>query len=259
MKKAHIPEIALERYFRVAARLANIPIREEDGLCWIDGQQPGYPKFIFDTHIQKRDVQRCVEGAIEKIHDGILPDMWCETPATRPRGFDLELSRNGFTVAWTGTGMVLDLKRLILRPDPPPGYRVMTLTDGTLIEEWSAVVTRELFKKDAEHAAGFAAYVSKIWHDRRIQLFAAIQDDTLVGTAILCMDGDLAWIGYVSVAEEHRRRGLGAQLTWQAAARAKDRGMHMVALHASELGEPVYTKLGFKPVSHIKRRRLIAE
>lgn len=259
MNKSHIPEIALERYFRVGAQLANIPIREEDGLTWIDGQQPGYPKFIIHTQTKKRDEQHCIDKAIEKIRAGILPNLWCETPTARPKGLDLGLSRNGFEVAWTGTGMVLDLKRLPLRPDAPSGYQVLTLTDGTLIQEWSGVVTRELFKKDAEHAEGFATYLSKIWHDRRIQLFAAMEDETLVGTATLCMDGDLAWIGYVSVAEDHRRRGLGAQLTWQAAARAKDRGMHTAALHASELGEPVYTKLGFKPVSHIKRRRLAAE
>lgn len=259
MKKAEIPEIAQEKYFRVGSTLANIPIREEDGLTWIDGQQPGYPKFIFDTQIKKRDVQHRIENAIEKIHAGILPNLWNETPTARPKGLDLYLSRNGFTVAWLGTGMVLDLKRLSPQPDPPSGYRVLTLTDGTLIEEWAGIVTRELFKQDEETAEGFAAYLSKIWHDRRFQLFAAMQDDTLVGTALLFMGDELAWIGYVAVSEEHRRRGLGAQLTWHAAARAKDRGMGTVALHASELGEPVYARLGFKPVSRIKRRRLAPE
>jgi GNAT superfamily N-acetyltransferase len=259
MKKADIPEIAQEKYFRVGATLANIPIREEDGLTWIDGQQPGYPRTILETCIKNKDIQHCIANAMEKIRDGILPDMWSETPTTKPKRLDLHLSRNGFIVAWSATCMVLELKKLPPQPDRSPGYRFMTLTDGTLIEEWAGIVTRELFKKDAEHAAGFAAYLRKIWHDRRIQLFAATKDDTLVGTALLCMNDELAWIGYVSVAKDHRRRGLGAQLAWQAAARAKDRGMHTVALHASDLGEPVYTRLGFKPVSHIKRRRLIAE
>jgi len=259
MKKTHIPEIALERYFRAAAQLANIPVREADGLTWIDGRQPGYPWMIMRTDIKKKDAQKQIEDTIGKMRSGLLPDIWCETPTTRPRGFDLELSRNGFAEAWTGTGMVLELSKLSPRPEAVAGYRVLPLTDGALIEEWSAVVTRELFQKDDMHAAGFAAYLSKIWHDRRFQLFAAMEDETLVGTAILFFDGELAWIGYVSVAKEHRRRGLGAQLTWQAAARARERGMRTAALHASVLGEPVYTKLGFKPVSHITRRRLIAE
>ena len=152
--------------------------------------------------------------------------------------------------------MVLDLKKLPPQPDAPPGYRVINLTDGTLIEEWAHIVTSELFIMEGEAAAGFAAYISKIWHDRRFQLFAAMQGDTLTGASLLYMQENLAWLGYVAVSGDHRRRGLGAQLTWRAAARAKDRGMRTVALHASELGEPVYTRLGFKPVSNIKRRRL---
>lgn len=259
MNKAHIPEIAQEKYYRVAAILANIPIVHEDGISWIAGQQPGYPRAIFETRIKNKDIQHCIANAMEKMWDGALPDMWSETPTTKPKRLDLYLSRNGFEVAWPATGMVLDVKKLSPQPDAPSGYRVLTMTDGILIEEWAGVVTRELFKKDEEYAAGFAAYLSKIWHDRRFQLFAAMHEDTLVGTALLCMEDNLAWLGYVAVSADHRRRGLGAQLAWQAAARARDRGMRTAALHASELGEPVYTSLGFKPVSRIKRRRLIAE
>jgi GNAT superfamily N-acetyltransferase len=256
MKQSCIPEIAQERYLRTAARLANIPIQEEDGLTWIAGQRPGYPRTIFGTRLKKKDIKQRVEEAANQMRAGILPDIWSETPTTRPRGLDLYLSRNGFAVAWSVSGMVLDLKKLPPRPDITAGYRISVLTDGTLVTEWAEIVTRELFKKDAETAAGFAAYISRLWHDRHFQLFAALQGDTPVGTALLFIDEELAWLGYVAVDEAHRRQGLGAQLAWRAAARAKDRGVRTIALHASELGEPVYAGLGFKPVSRILRRSL---
>lgn len=256
MKRSHIPEIAQVQYYMAAATLANIPIHREDGLSWIAGQQPGYPRAIFETRLKKRDVQKRIDDVAGKMRAGILPDIWCETPTTRPQGLDLELGRNGFEVAWPATGMVLDLKKLSPQPDRASGYDFLPLTDGARIAEWSRMVVTELFQTGDEMAAGYAAYIARIWHDRRFQLFAAMQDDTLVGTALLFMKEDPAWMGYVAVAEDHRRRGLGAQLAWMAAARAKDRGMTTLALHASDLGESVYSRLGFKPVSRIKRRRL---
>jgi acetyltransferase (GNAT) family protein/GNAT acetyltransferase-like protein len=72
------------------------------------------------------------------------------------------------------------------------------------------------------------------------------------------VDGDLAgvaagaafvatgWVGGVAVAPERRRAGLGAALTEAVIAYLRARGAATVLLHATDLGRPVYERLGFR-------------
>lgn len=256
MMKSWIPEIAQEQYYRAASAIADIPICEEDGLSWIMGQRPGYPRGIFRTTLTTSSLDTRVPEIAERMRAGELPDKWAETPPTQPPGLEQYLLGHGFKISWIATGMTLDTKRLSPQPPVHAGYTVQPLNDGSLIPEWSRTVTEELFHGDADMAEGFAEFIGAIWRDERFRLFAAMQGERLLGTSMLYMAEDPAFVGYVAVSSEARRLGIGSQLTWQAAAFARDHGFTTVALHASELGEPVYTKLGFTAVSRFHRLQL---
>jgi ribosomal protein S18 acetylase RimI-like enzyme len=50
----------------------------------------------------------------------------------------------------------------------------------------------------------------------------------------------------IFVEPEYRRKGLAQMLTRECMAEARRRGIGVLALHASQKGQPVYEKLGFK-------------
>jgi GNAT superfamily N-acetyltransferase len=56
------------------------------------------------------------------------------------------------------------------------------------------------------------------------------------------------------VAPEMRRRGLARDLLALAVAEAKERGIKVVTLHASQFGKPVYEQAGFKMSNEMMRR-----
>lgn len=58
--------------------------------------------------------------------------------------------------------------------------------------------------------------------------------------------GQRGYILNIFVEPAYRRRGLAQALTRECMAEAKRRGIGVVALHASQKGQPVYEKLGFK-------------
>ena len=58
--------------------------------------------------------------------------------------------------------------------------------------------------------------------------------------------GGVGWIGNVIVRPEARRRGLGTRLTMDLVERLRARGCVTLLLIATELGAPVYLKLGFR-------------
>ena len=53
------------------------------------------------------------------------------------------------------------------------------------------------------------------------------------------------------VEPEYRRRGLAQSLVRESLAEAKKRDLHVVALHASDAGRPVYESMGFRATNEM--------
>lgn len=81
-------------------------------------------------------------------------------------------------------------------------------------------------------------------HERG-DVFVARSGRQLVG-AVGCLSfGATGWIGALGVAPRARRRGLGTELTEAAIGRLRELGAQTVLLFATDMGRPVYTRLGF--------------
>jgi GNAT superfamily N-acetyltransferase len=83
--------------------------------------------------------------------------------------------------------------------------------------------------------------------------FVAEIDGRLVGTAVGCVFGPVAWIAMVLVDQAFRGRGIGTALVERALAFAEQAGAMSIRLDATPLGRPVYEKLGFVPQYELAR------
>jgi GNAT superfamily N-acetyltransferase len=74
-----------------------------------------------------------------------------------------------------------------------------------------------------------------------------------VGTTTTCVLGRVAWIAMVLVDKDARGQGIGTRLLRQALDYLDGRRVPTVRLDATELGRPVYEKLGFVPEYELAR------
>lgn len=81
---------------------------------------------------------------------------------------------------------------------------------------------------------------------RSARHFAAIKDGEMVATSILYLHEDVAGIYAVATMPDHRGKGLGAHMTAEPLRIAWEEGYRTGLLQASEMGAPVYTRIGFK-------------
>ena len=97
--------------------------------------------------------------------------------------------------------------------------------------------------------AGFTARLAGVVGFARARLggevFVADLDGELVGVAAGAHFGASGWVGGVAVTPEHRRAGLGGALTEAVVTNLRDRQAGTVQLLATELGRPVYERIGF--------------
>jgi len=77
------------------------------------------------------------------------------------------------------------------------------------------------------------------------QLIVACQDDQVTGVSFAVSFGRTGWIGNVAVDPDARGRGLGTAVSRAALDALHAAGVRTVLLTATDLGRPVYERLGF--------------
>jgi GNAT superfamily N-acetyltransferase len=99
--------------------------------------------------------------------------------------------------------------------------------------------------------AGFGARLAGVVGFARARLdgevVVAEAGGELVGVAAGASFGGTGWVGGVAVVPAARRAGLGGALTQAILDFLASRGVATVLLHATDLGRPVYERLGFVP------------
>jgi len=71
----------------------------------------------------------------------------------------------------------------------------------------------------------------------------------IVGVGCSIIFGNTAWVAHIIVSSGHRNRGLGFQIVDRLLRDLREKSIDTVLLIATDLGEPVYKKAGFREVS----------
>ncbi|WP_299801312.1 GNAT family N-acetyltransferase [uncultured Maribacter sp.] len=79
--------------------------------------------------------------------------------------------------------------------------------------------------------------------------FIQIQDNKIVGTGNILLKGKVGWLGNIIVDKNCRGKGLGYEMTKFLVDFLDKKGCETQLLIATELGESVYKKLGFKKLT----------
>ncbi len=81
------------------------------------------------------------------------------------------------------------------------------------------------------------------------QYWVGYADGKAAACSGLIVIGDVAGINMIGTLAQHRGRGFGAAVTWQAVNAGTSAGCRFAVLQASEMGRPVYERMGFREVT----------
>ena len=84
--------------------------------------------------------------------------------------------------------------------------------------------------------------------DPDVRLFTGRLDGRPVATSIAIRSGDVSGVYGVGTHESARRRGVGTAVTWAAVEAGRAWGCDTIVLQASDMGLPVYERMGFRTV-----------
>jgi GNAT superfamily N-acetyltransferase len=84
--------------------------------------------------------------------------------------------------------------------------------------------------------------------DPRAAWFVGFADGKAAATSLRVAAGTGSYVAMVSTVAAHRRKGFGEALTWRAVLSGKEAGCRVGFLRASEMGQPLYLRMGFARV-----------
>lgn len=188
--------------------------------------------------------------AIVRTYDERHSDMsWWVGPNTRPTDMGPRLATRGFERE-VMPGMAIDLtEETVSRCFVGPELIISQPTTGEDIITWVKVLAAGSSFSDDYYAHFLRIGSAQVNRpNSEFGYFMGAVDGRVVCVSCVYLDAGIAGVYCVATLAEARRRGYGAEVTMAALRYAAQCGYHVGALQASALGEPVYARMGFRPV-----------
>ncbi|MCI4369641.1 MAG: GNAT family N-acetyltransferase [Thermoplasmata archaeon] len=187
------------------------------------------------------DTEEVIDRA-ERLFDGHRVPWRFEIPAERATVLGPLLNTKGLTEVERQPGMFMpDLDRPM-----PPTPRGLTIRRVEGCEE-----TRRFMATGRE---GFGLPYIKEFDELSLDGTLDVTGylgwigEKPVATSMRFTASGVAGVLFVSTLPEYRRRGFGAAMTWRAALEGRHEGCRASFLQASEMGYPVYERMGYRTI-----------
>jgi len=185
----------------------------------------------------------------EAIERWGVPFLWWVGPDDRPTDIGARLERGGFSLVGETPGLAIDLAILPSNPAIPENFSIKTVSDGQELEAWARVAGRGTgFSESAQNALVELQCRIGLSMGSHVRLYLGTLDGVPVASSTMVLHSGVAGIYAVATLPEARRRGIGAAMTYLPLLEARALGYRVGTLQASEMGYPIYRRMGFQDV-----------
>jgi hypothetical protein len=226
----------------------SVSIRDDRELFWF---LTGLPDPAFNSIMYANLGPGRIDAAVAEIHSlraahGV-PMNWLIGPTSRPTDLAAHLLARGFEHRVDLTPMTRSLVSPLPEVDPVAGFTIERVVDHAALAEWIDAEQRG-FEMEGVMADGLAAMRRGmgLWPRIPTRYFLGRLDGEPVATGSLLLAGGIAGIYDISTVPWARRRGIGAVMTATMLQEARALGFETAFLQPSEMGEPLYRRLGFR-------------
>jgi GNAT superfamily N-acetyltransferase len=211
----------------------------------------GVPFPLFNgvpfAQLKPNKVKAAVDSLQAKIRQQGAPALWWIGPLSQPAHLGALLEGYGLHPAGEVPGMAIELAGIINQVDRLPDFTIQKVTTKELQAVWArtaAVGTG--FSDSATHAlVQLEASLDETQYQGQ-QHYLGLLDGVPIATSALTLDAGVAGIYAVATIPAARGRGIGRAMTVIPLLEARQLGYRIGILQASDMGYPLYRKIGFQ-------------
>lgn len=173
------------------------------------------------------------------------------TEDTRPVNLAEYLTSHNFTTMGEAIGMAIDLQEMNEADRAPADLRIIEVKDNDTLSTWCRVAATG-FGVPEQAVPSIIQWFSKdIEMKQPLRFYLGLLDGKPVATSMYYLGAGVTGIYFVATLEEARNQGIGYAVTQKSLLDARELGYQVGILQASQMGLPVYLRLGFKEYSRI--------
>jgi len=216
---------------------------------WVITKPSYWPNQIYGARLNKNNIEKRVREILETPLIKTTKPRWVIGPTSRPKELSVYLEKNGFQLQYECPGMAIDLRRV--KENEPCNCTdliIRMIDNEKMLRKAADIASITLFE-----GGDIAASLNKnLLMERNVKFYLGFVDGKAVASSILYFSNGIAGLYNVGVMEKYRNRGIGTAMTKATINDAKKAGYCIGVLDASNLGESVYRKIGFKEYCRIK-------
>ena len=188
-----------------------------------------------------------IRGIIGSFGGLGLPFRWAQLPSQAGSALGSKLETAGLTRRSASPAMILSLSDLRRSHPAPKELSVEHVLDYNGLKDFARILNAADFHLPPEVANEIPALLRPKERDSQLRMFLGRQDSAPIATALRYCIEDTVGIYAVSTIEEARGKGIGSSMTYEALLDGmRAGGAQQAVLVATQLGLPVYRRLGFE-------------
>ena len=237
----------LYELFRSFEKSSSMEFSRLDGLQhWSSSFQYAWFNSILCTRDARPGDKELVDDCLAYFKARNTLEMgWCLDEGVDLAGWEALLVPLGMKLVDGPPGMSVDLNRLPETADLPAGVQINVVNDDKSLRDCAdALLYGYGFPPDWKDS--LIDFLFGIGLDSPYQRYVAYLDGRPVATAAVFFGQAVAGIYSVATAPEARGKGIGTAVTLEPLLAARRLGYRVGRLPASEMGYPIYRKMGFE-------------
>jgi GNAT superfamily N-acetyltransferase len=232
---------------RLVGETSSLNVNETPEMFLVSHGVP-YPAYqgVLDANISSDEINTKIDQVVQFFASQGLPPTWYVHPVSKPDDLEIHLKAKGFSMVASTKGMACDLKSMDIRQKKPDGLIVEYVEDESSLRTFFDIWTEgHPFPKPLGDA--WFNFISETDYgpDSNTVYYLGYYDGKPVATAVLFLDGSSAGLWWIVTLEKMRGKGIGTWMTIHPLKEAKEKGYELSVLNATELGLPIYKKLGY--------------
>ncbi len=229
-------------------RAAGAEERDDGRVSWTIGNCPiDYHNAVVRADLSPEEADKEIEASLERMRAHGVPGSWHVGPSMRPSDLAERLAARGFEYGGDDIGMAAELSELPEEVPTPDGFAVERVRDEAGLAAWVETLGSG-FGEGPVEAEWVGEMYRRLGYDDRGQWrhYVGVLGGEAVATSTMFLGAGVAGIYFVFTVEGARRRGIGAAMTLAPLLEARQLGYRTGVLGSSEMGYPVYRRLGFE-------------
>jgi GNAT superfamily N-acetyltransferase len=213
----------------------------------------------FHTDIKPENVDRVIEKFIARGKVRNVGLQWYIGPETRPQSITQNLIAHGFTTGGDGAGMAVDLLAMNENELLPAGLEIIEAKDNQTLETWCNVACTGFSVPPHAIPQVVQLFKNEVKTRQPEKFFLGVYNGKPVSTSMYYLGQGVVGLYFVATLAEARNKGIGFATTQAACKAGRALGYRVAILQASKMGQPVYTRMGFKEYCRVSSYQWLPE